>query len=420
MLKAFEYRIYPTKTQIQLIEKHFGSTRFLYNYFLDYRQKEYATGQKVNYMTTQSKLTELKKLKDYEWLNECGSQSLQMALRELDNSYQRFFKQLGGYPKFKSKKNNHQSFTAPQNIKIENNKTYLPKFTKDGIKTKFHRDIPKDAILKQATISRTNNQYFISILVDDNIPTPKPIKAKNAVGLDVGIESFVTTSDFIKYPNLKHFVKSQDKLKKLQRRLSKKQHSRKKGDTTPQSNNFKKQKLKVQKLHIKISNQRKDYIHKISNEITNQYDIISLETLNIKGMVKNKRLSKSISDVAWSEFMRQLEYKSLWKGKTIIKIDKWFPSSQICSNCGSSTGKKKLNIRKFDCPHCGTQNLDRDINASINIRNYGLGQLDNRNTAGTVEIQACGVSSSGITTSYGVVVSYDTMKQEAQSSLAIG
>ena len=420
MLKAFKYRIYPTKTQIQLIEKHFGSTRFLYNYFLDYRQKEYAKGQKVNYMTTQLKLTELKKLKDYEWLNECGSQSLQMALRELDNSYQRFFKQLGGYPKFKSKKNNHQSFTAPQNIKIENNKTYLPKFTKDGIKTKFHREIPKDAILKQATISRTNNQYFISILVDDNIPTPKPIKAKNAVGLDVGTETLITTSDYVKYPNLRHTKKYEQKLKKLQKALSKKQHSRKKGDTTPKSNNYLKQLKKVQKLHTKIYNSRKDYLHKISSEITNQYDIICLESLNIKGMVKNKRLSKSISDVAWSEFMRQLEYKSLWKGKTIIKIDKWFPSSQICSNCGSSTGKKKLNIRKFDCPHCGTQNLDRDINASINIRNYGLGQLDNRNTAGTVEIQACGVSSSGITTSYGAVVSYDTMKQEAQSSLAIG
>ena len=420
MLKAYKYRIYPTKTQIELIEKHFGSTRFLYNYFLDYRQKEYVKGQKIGYLQTQAELTKLKSTDEYVWLNECGSQSLQMALRELDNAYQRFFKKLGGYPKYKSKKNPHQSFTAPQNIKIESNRIFIPKFTKDGLKAKIHRNIPNGAVLKQATVSRTNNQYFISILVDDNIPTPKPIKAKNAVGLDVGIESFVTTSDFIKYPNLKHFVKSQDKLKKLQRRLSKKQHSRKKGDTTPQSNNFKKQKLKVQKLHIKISNQRKDYIHKISNEITNQYDIISLETLNIKGMVKNKRLSKSISDVAWSEFMRQLEYKSLWKGKTIIKIDKWFPSSQICSNCGSSTGKKKLNIRKFDCPHCGTQNLDRDINASINIRNYGLGQLDNRNTAGTVEIQACGVSSSGITTSYGVVVSYDTMKQEAQSSLAIG
>lgn len=418
MIKAFKYRIYPTKSQIQLIEKHFGSTRFLYNYFLDYRQKEYAKGSKATYMTTQSKLTELKKLKDYEWLNECGSQSLQMALRELDNSYQRFFKQLGGYPKFKSKKNNHQSFTAPQNIKIENNKTYLPKFTKDGIKTKFHREIPKDAILKQATISRTNNQYFISILVDDNIPTPKPIKAKNAVGLDVGTETLITTSDYVKYPNLRHTKKYEQKLKKLQKALSKKQHSRKKGDTTPKSNNYLKQLKKVQKLHTKIYNSRKDYLHKISNEITNQYDIICLESLNVKGMVKNKRLSKSISDVAWSEFMRQLEYKATWKGKTIIKISKWFPSSQICSNCGTSTGKKPLHIRKFVCPHCNTSH-DRDVNASINIRNYGLGQTDNRNSAGTVDY-ACGVSSSGVTTSYGIVTSYDTVKQEAQSSLAIG
>lgn len=418
MLKAFKYRIYPTKTQIQLIEKHFGSTRFLYNYFLDYRQKEYAKGQKVNYMTTQKKLTELKSQKEYEWLNECGSQSLQMALRELDNSYQRFFKQLGGYPNFKSKKNNHQSFTAPQNIKIENNKTYLPKFTKDGIKTKFHREIPKDAILKQATISRANNQYFISILVDDNIPTPKPIKAKNAVGLDVGMQNLITTSDCVKYPNLRHTKKYEEKLKKLQKALSKKQHSRKKGDTTSKSNNYLKQLKKVQKLHTKIYNSRKDYLHKISNEITNQYDIICLESLNIKGMVKNKRLSKSISDVAWSEFMRQLEYKATWKGKTIIKISKWFPSSQICSNCGSNTGKKPLHIRKFVCPHCNKSH-DRDINASINIRNYGLGQTDNRNSAGTVDY-ACGVSSSGVTTSYGIVTSYDIMKQEAQSSLAIG
>ena len=418
MLKAFKYRIYPTKTQIQLIEKHFGSTRFLYNYFLDYRQKEYAKGNKATYMSTQSKLTEIKKFKEFEWLNECGSQSLQMALRELDNSYQRFFKQLGGYPNFKSKKNNHQSFTAPQNIKIENNKTYLPKFTKDGIKTKFHREIPKDAILKQATISRTNNQYFISILVDDNIPTPKPIKAKNAVGLDVGTETLITTSDYVKYPNLRHTKKYEQKLKKLQKALSKKQHSRKKGDTTPKSNNYLKQLKKVQKLHTKIYNSRKDYLHKISNEITNQYDIICLESLNVKGMVKNKRLSKSISDAAWGEFMRQLEYKATWKGKTIIKISKWFPSSQICSNCGTSTGKKPLHVRKFVCPHCNTSH-DRDVNASINIRNYGLGQTDNRNSAGTVDY-ACGVSSSGVTTSYGIVTSYDTVKQEAQSSLAVG
>ena len=204
MLKAYKYRIYPTQTQITLIEKHFGSTRFLYNYFLDYRQKEYVKGKKANYITTQSELTKLKKQKEYEWLNECGSQSLQMALRELDNSYQRFFKKIGRYPKFKSKKNNHQSFTAPQNIKIVNNKIYLPKFIKDGIKTKFHREIPKDGILKQATISRVNNQYFISILVDDNTPIPKPIKAKNAVGLDMlSIQIFDILKNMLK--NLKNF-----------------------------------------------------------------------------------------------------------------------------------------------------------------------------------------------------------------------
>ena len=421
MLRAYKYRIYPSKAQMTLIEKHFGSTRFLYNFFLDYRQKEYAKGnKKVSYNITQAELTKLKKIDDYKWLNECGSQSLQMALRELDNGYQKFFKKQGGYPKFKSKKNSYQSFTAPQNIKVVNNRIYLPKFTKDGIKLKYHRDIPSSAILKKATVSRLNNQYFISILVEDNISIPKPIKAKNAVGLDMGITHLLITSDGVKYPNKKYTIKSQAKLKKLQKRLSKKQHSRKKGDTTPKSNNYLKQLKKVQKIHTKIFNQRKDYLNKISNEITNQYDMIVTETLNIKGMIRNKKLSKSISDVAWGEFLRQLKYKAQWKGKTLLSIDKWFPSSQICSNCGTNTGKKPLNIRKFDCPNCNTKNIDRDINASINIRNYGLGQIDNRNTAGTVEIKACGVSSSGVTTSYGIVTSYDMLKQEAQSSLAVG
>ncbi|WP_331775029.1 RNA-guided endonuclease TnpB family protein [Sulfurospirillum sp. 1612] len=378
MLKAYKYRIYPTKEQITLIEKHFGSTRFLYNYFLEYRQKAYAKGnQKVGYMVTQAELTKLKKLKEYEWLNECGSQSLQMALRDLDSAYSRFFKKQGAYPKFKSKKHTSQSFTAPQNIKLASNRVYLPKFTKDGIKVKLHREMPNNAVLKQATVSRQNNQYFVSILIDDGNTIPKPTKAKNAVGLDMGLTDLIITSDGVKYSNNKYFVKSQQKLKKLQRRLSKK----KKG-----SKNRQKAKLRVQKLHTKITNQRKDNLHKISNEITNQYDIICLETLNVKGMIKNHKLAKSIADVAWGEFMRQLEYKASWRGKTIIKIDQWFPSSQICSYCGASTGKKPLNVRKFDCPECHKKDIDRDINASINIRNYGLGQIDNRNTAGTVEV----------------------------------
>jgi len=379
VLKAYKYRIYPAKTQITLIEKHFGSTRFLYNYFLDYRQKEYAKGnKKVSYNITQAELTKLKKLEEYKWLNECGSQSLQMSLRSLDNAFGKFFKKQGGYPKFKSKKHTHQSFTAPQNIKVANNRVYLPKFTKDGLKVKLHREIPKEATLKQATISRQNNQYFISILIDDNISIPKPTKAKTAVGLDMGITHHIITSDGVKYPNNRHYNKSQKKLLKLQRRLSKKQKG---------SNNRQKAKLRVQKLHTKVTNQRKDNLHKISNEITNQYDIICLETLNVKGMVKNHKLAKSIADVAWSEFMRQLEYKASWRGKTIIKIDKWFPSSQICSYCGASTGKKPLNIREFDCPHCKKKNIDRDINAAVNIRNYGLGQVDNRNTVGTIGIR---------------------------------
>lgn len=372
-----KYRIYPNKTQIQLIEKHFGSTRFLYNYFLEYRQKEYAKGnKKVGYMVTQGELTKLKKQGEYEWLNECGSQSLQMALRDLDSAYRRFFKKQGGYPKYKSKKHTSQSFTAPQNIKVANNRVYLPKFSKEGIKTKPHREIPHNAILKQATISRQNNQYFVSILIDDNNTISKPTKAKNAVGLDMGLTDFIITSDRVKYKNNKYFVRSQQKLKKLQRRLSKKQKG---------SNNRQKAKLRVQKLHTKISNQRKDTLHKISNEITNQYDILCLETLNVRGMQKNRRLAKGLADVAWSEFMRQLEYKAQWRGKTVLKIDHWFPSSQICSNCGASSGKKELNIREWECPECHTKH-DRDINAAINIKNYGLGQIDNRNTVGTIGI----------------------------------
>ena len=408
MLKAYKYRIYPTKVQIELIEKHFGSAKFLYNYFLDYRQKEYAKDNKIGYIQTQSELTKMKKLESYKWLNECGSQSLQMSLRALDNGFTKFFKKQGSYPKFKSKKHTHQSFTAPQNIKVANNRVYLPKFTKVGIKVKLHREVLKEGILKQATISRINNQYFISILIEDGKEVPNKVKAKSAIGIDMGLENFIITSDGLKYINKRYFVKLQKKLKKLQKRLSKK----KKG-----SNNREKAKLRVQRVHTKITNQRRDYLQKISNEITNQYDIICLESLNIKGMIRNRKLAKSITDVAWSEFIRQLEYKSLWRGKTVVKIDKWFPSSQLCSLCGANTGKKTLNIRKFDCHNCGVKNIDRDINASINIRNYGLGQLDNRYTAGTVEIKACGVSSNGAI--FDNIASYDIMKQEAPSSLAI-
>lgn len=421
MLKAYKFRIYPDRNQAILLHKHFGSTRFLYNYFLDYRQKEYVKGNnKVTYSTTQALLTELKHKEEYIWLNECASQSLQMALRELDTAYDNFFKKRADYPKYKSKKNIYQSATFPQNINVDydNKKVFIPKFMKDGIKTKFHRQIPKSATIKRATISRKNDRYYIAIIFEDNIPLPKPIKAKNAVGLDMGISSLIATSDYVKYPNLKTLAKYEKKLKLAQKRLDKKQHSRKKGDTTPKSNNYLKQQKKVRNIHEKIANIREDYLHKISTEIINQYDIVCLETLNIKGMMKNHKLAKQIADVSWGKFITMLEYKASWQGKTILKIDRWFPSSQLCSNCGTNNGKKPLSIRKWTCPDCGYIH-DRDINAAINIRNYGLGQVDDRNRTGTVR-SACGASSDGANTSYGILASHGVMKQEAQSSLAIG
>lgn len=402
MIKTYKFRIYPNKSQISLIEQHFGNCRVVYNYFLNFWQTEFKKGNKVNYYVVQKELTNLKKNAEYSWLNNSGSQSLQISLRHLDSAYTKFFRNQGGYPKYKSKKNLVQSFTAPQNINIEDKKLIIPKF-KDGIKIKQHRQFPKDSILKQATITKQCNQYYVSIMFDDGKDIPSKVKAKNAVGLDVGISDFVVTSDSKKYENKQFFVKSQKKLTRLQRRFSRKQKD---------SNNFKKFKLKIQKLHLHIKNQRQDYQHKISNEITNYYDIICVETLNVKYMLQNKYLSKSISDVSWSEFIRQLEYKSEYKGKTLVKIDKWFPSSQLCSKCGYNTGQKPLNIRKFKCPKCNTE-LDRDINAAINIRDFGYESLQNRYTTGTVEIQACGESIKQLE-----IILDDSLKQEAKSSLA--
>lgn len=369
MYKALKLRLYPSKEQIVFIEKHFGCTRVIYNHFLDYRQQQFSIGNKVNYLTTQKELTKIKKQDEFLWLNEVSSQSLQMALRNLDHAYTMFFKQIGRYPKFKSKKDSRQSFSIPQSIKLDENTLHIPKF-KNGIKCKIHRNI--DGEIKQATISRNNGKYYVSLLIDDKNKIPEKVTPKNSVGLDVGITDLLVTSDNIKYENKKYFRRSQNKLAKAQRKLSKKIKG---------SNNRKKSITKVQKIHTKITNQRLDYLHKISNEITNQYDVISVETLNVKGMIKNRKLSKSIADAAWGEFVRQLEYKSEWKGKYLIKIDKWFPSSQLCSTCGISSGKKPLNVRKWTCDKCGTQH-DRDTNAAKNINKYGLG----------TSLYACGVS----------------------------
>ena len=371
MLLAYKYRIYPTKEDKILLAKHFGCCRFLYNYFLTYRKNEYEQGNKVSYYMTQKELTKMKAKEEYSWLNEVASQSLQMAIQQLDNAYKRFFRQQGGYPNYKSKHDSTQSCSFPQNIKLEGNRVFLPKFMKNGIKINLHRNIPEGSSIKQATITKKNDKYYISISFDDNLPIPKPIIAKSSIGLDMGINSLIATSKDVKIANPRYTKKYARMLKLASRHLDRKQHSRKKGDTTPKSKRYLKQQRKVARIYEKIANSRSDYIHKITNEITNQYDVICIEDLNVKGMIKNHKLSKHIADVAWGELRRQLEYKSERKGKILIKVDRWLPSSQTCSSCLSPTGKKPLNIRKFTCPICGTTH-DRDINAAKIIEYYGL------------------------------------------------
>lgn len=396
MLLAYKYRIYPTKADKILLEKHFGSCRFVYNYFLSYRKEEHEKGNKVSYLITQKELTQMKHLEQYSWLNEVSSQSLVVAIQQLDDAYQKFFRKEGGYPKYKSKHSSKQSCSFPQNVRLKENRVYLPKFVKNGIKVNVHRELPEGSIIKRATITKKNNKYYITISFDDNIPTPKPIVAQSSIGLDVGINSLIATSKDVKVANLRYTNKYAMQLKLASRHLSRKQHSRKKEDNTPKSKRYLKQQAKVAKIHEKIVNSRSDYLHKITNEITNQYDVICIEDLNIKGMIKNLRLSKQISDVSWGELRRQLEYKSKRRGKILIKVDRYLPSSQLCSNCLSLTGKKPLNVRKFTCPVCGTTH-DRDINAAKVIEHFGLLQfyqlgLQHNLSTGTVDYTRGGPS----------------------------
>ncbi|BCZ16863.1 IS605 transposase TnpB (plasmid) [Helicobacter sp. NHP19-003] len=421
MLKAIKFRIYPTIEQKTLIHKHFGCARVVYNYFLAYRQKQYAQGIRENYFSMQKALTTLKKQEAYAYLSECNSQSLQMALRQLTTAFDRFFSKLADYPRFKSKKHAKQSFCVPQHLEMDlgNNQVKLPKF-KEAIKAKFHRHLPTNSIVKQGFISCVADKYYLSISYEDNEPEPKPTTIKKAVGLDMGLESLVIASSGVLYPYKKFFQNLQTKLTKAQRRLSKKLKG---------SSNRKKQAKKVAQIHASIRNSREDYLHKISNEITNQYDLIAVETLKVRNLVKNHKLAKSIANASWSRLISLLEYKAGWKGKTLIKIDQYFPSSQICSTCGSNTGKKPLPIRNFICPCCQTYH-HRDLNASINIRNYALGMLDERHAikvdktrVGITRSYACGDSANGAVTKYGYILdtaSYGSLKQEAHPSLAGG
>jgi len=360
--KSYRYRIFPNKEQQELLEEHFGSVRFVYNWGLEKKIKAYQKSKKrISCFDLINELVKLKKKKDFQWLNEVNSQSLQMSLRNLDNAFTSFFRKHNKFPRFKSKKNNKNSFQVPQHSKL-NNKLTIPKIP--DIKIKLSRLI--EGKIKTATISKTpTNKYFIAILVEENKQLPKKpkITEKTTIGIDLGIKHFATISDGRKIENPKYLKQSEAKLKRHQRWLSRKKRG---------SNNRIKQRLRVALIQEKITNQRSDFIHKLTYQLTheNQVSSIAIEDLAIKNMVKNHHLAKAIVDASWHEFKRQMGYKCDWYGKNLLIIGRFEPSSKICS-CGYVNQELKLSDRKWTCPRCKTEH-DRDILASQNIKRFAL------------------------------------------------
>ncbi len=377
MIKSYKYRLYPTLVQSVLIDKHIGASRFVYNLALEVKHNSFFRySTKLNCKDLSAQLTDLKKQE--LWLNDICAQSLQFALRKLDNAFTNFFNHNSDYPKFKSKRKSKQSCHWPQSNKLDlhNNLLQIIKFP-EGIKIKLDKRIPIGQI-KSVCISKTpTGKYFASINfeTEDIKAEKKPIDFDTAIGVDLGVTHFATLSSGIKIENPRFFVKSQDRLRILQQRLSKK----KKG-----SNRYKKQQHKINLIHEKITNQRQDFLHKLSNQITNDYDTICIENLNIAGMLKNHSLAKHISDVAWGKFIQFVEYKVDWRNKNILQIGRFEPSSKLCE-CGKINRELKLSDRVWTCS-CGRVH-DRDVLAANNIKRMAFRNINSSEGIAGVNVE---------------------------------
>ena len=379
MVKGFRYRIYPNKEQEKQINQMLGNARFVYNWALDRRIKEYQAEKKnISAFTLMTELTQLKKRPEYDWLKLSVAQSLQRSIVNMDKAFTRFFKQKKGFPKFKSKHKGTHKVGFPQNTKVdfENNKVSVNKI--GWIKTKISRTF--DGKIKTATIEKTpTGKFFVSITVElpDVKVKQKPISKTNAVGIDTGIKTFATLSDGTEIENPKHLKNNLQRLKVLQKRASKKQKG---------SANRKKANLQVARLHEKIANQRLDFLHKTTTAIAKQYDTVACENLNISGMLRNHKLAQSIADLGLGKFYTFLQYKMIEQGGNYLEIGRFAPSSKMCG-CGAINKNLQLSDREWVCHECGTIN-QRDILAANNILKFALNPK-NKTTDGMSGV-ACG------------------------------
>ena len=359
--RAYNYRFYPTDAQKKILAHTFGCTRFVYNWAL--RKKTdayYKDGVRLYYKDLSALLTELKKQEEYKWLSDVSSVPLQQSLRHLDKAFINFFEGRGKYPSFK-KKRQRQSATYVGTAFTYRNGTITLAKMQTALAIRWSRPLPDGAIPSRVTITKDcAERYFISILVEEDILYLEP--ADRSIGADLGLKSFVVLSDGSTVGNPRFFARDEKRLAKAQRRCAKK----KKG-----SRNRAKARLKVAQIHARIADRRRDFLQKLSTKLIRENQTICVESLQVKNMVQNRKLAKAISDVGWSEFVSQLEYKAEWYGRTLVKIDKWYPSSKRCFDCGHILGALTLDIRQWTCPECGVHH-DRDINAAKNIHAVGL------------------------------------------------